>query len=246
MIASKGGFVAGTLVHTDKGLIPIQDIKIGDMVLSSAENSNGQVHDFKRVTNRFESQSENITQLILRQLAFTENEETSFIDEAIYLTYKNSVFIERRPSEELKNEWLKVNELEEFDGILSYNDKKSIIIHSSKNIVSLNDEKIGICNKYSDSDLDYDTYVKFDSEKSLTLAYDLEFGEGEYENIEKLGTLKNLNLSDNIEKTIFDKVLQYFENDSYSKAKIELPTFNIEVKDYHTFFVGETGIWVHD
>lgn len=28
------GFVAGTLVHTDKGLVPIQNLKVGDLVLS--------------------------------------------------------------------------------------------------------------------------------------------------------------------------------------------------------------------
>ncbi len=28
------GFCVGTLVHTDKGLVPIQDIKIGDIVLT--------------------------------------------------------------------------------------------------------------------------------------------------------------------------------------------------------------------
>lgn len=28
------GFAAGTLVHTDKGLVPIQDIKVGDLILS--------------------------------------------------------------------------------------------------------------------------------------------------------------------------------------------------------------------
>lgn len=31
------GFAAGTLVHTDKGLVPIQDIKVGDLVLSMSE-----------------------------------------------------------------------------------------------------------------------------------------------------------------------------------------------------------------
>ena len=31
------GFVAGTLVHTDKGLVPIEQIKVGDMVLSKPE-----------------------------------------------------------------------------------------------------------------------------------------------------------------------------------------------------------------
>lgn len=33
------GFVAGTLVHTDKGLVPIQDLKIGDRVLSAPEDA---------------------------------------------------------------------------------------------------------------------------------------------------------------------------------------------------------------
>lgn len=36
----QSGFVAGTLVHTDKGLVPIQDIKVGDRVLSSLEHEN--------------------------------------------------------------------------------------------------------------------------------------------------------------------------------------------------------------
>lgn len=33
------GFVAGTLVHTDKGLIPIQNLKVGDLVISTDENN---------------------------------------------------------------------------------------------------------------------------------------------------------------------------------------------------------------
>lgn len=37
-------FAAGTLVHTDKGLIPIQDIKVGDKVLSRDEHDpNGEL-----------------------------------------------------------------------------------------------------------------------------------------------------------------------------------------------------------
>lgn len=32
-----GCFIAGTLVHTDKGLVPIEQIKVGDMVLSQPE-----------------------------------------------------------------------------------------------------------------------------------------------------------------------------------------------------------------
>ena len=36
------GFAAGTLVHTDKGLVPIQDIKVGDLVLSMSEKNVGE------------------------------------------------------------------------------------------------------------------------------------------------------------------------------------------------------------
>ncbi|MDN3503494.1 polymorphic toxin-type HINT domain-containing protein [Psychrobacter sp. 5A.1] len=37
------GFVAGTLVHTDKGLVPIQELKIGDKVLSKDESGKGEL-----------------------------------------------------------------------------------------------------------------------------------------------------------------------------------------------------------
>ncbi len=39
MQTEPSGFVAGTLVHTDSGLVPIQDIKVGDKVLSKPEDS---------------------------------------------------------------------------------------------------------------------------------------------------------------------------------------------------------------
>ena len=46
------GFVAGTLVHTDKGLAPIQEIKVGDLVLSKPESGEGET-SFKPVLNTF-------------------------------------------------------------------------------------------------------------------------------------------------------------------------------------------------
>jgi len=39
----QSGFVAGTLVHTDKGLIPIDQIKVGDLVLSKNEIGEGEL-----------------------------------------------------------------------------------------------------------------------------------------------------------------------------------------------------------
>jgi len=48
------GFVAGTLVHTDKGLVPIEQLKVGDMVLSKHESGKGE-QAYKRVINTFKS-----------------------------------------------------------------------------------------------------------------------------------------------------------------------------------------------
>ena len=52
-----GAFVAGTLVRTDRGLIPIDKIRIGDRVLSQPEES-GELA-YKRVSSakRHESRS---------------------------------------------------------------------------------------------------------------------------------------------------------------------------------------------
>ena len=47
-------FVAGTLVHTDKGLVPIEQLKVGDLVLSKHESGEGEVA-YKRVLKTFKS-----------------------------------------------------------------------------------------------------------------------------------------------------------------------------------------------
>lgn len=58
------GFVAGTLVHTDKGLVPIQDIKVGDMVLSRTEwGGNNAPTEYKRVSRAFCSGEDEIIRL---------------------------------------------------------------------------------------------------------------------------------------------------------------------------------------
>jgi len=61
-----GGFVAGTLVHTSKGLVPIQAIKLGDLVLSRPEN--GGETAFKRVIRTFSTADQSVLQLNIYKL----------------------------------------------------------------------------------------------------------------------------------------------------------------------------------
>lgn len=56
---SQSGFVAGTLVHTDQGLVPIEQLKVGDLVGSKAENDPDGELIYQRIkkTHRFEHKS---------------------------------------------------------------------------------------------------------------------------------------------------------------------------------------------
>ncbi len=45
------GFVAGTLVHTERGLVPIQEIKVGDRVLSQSDEQ----YTYQPVISTFKS-----------------------------------------------------------------------------------------------------------------------------------------------------------------------------------------------
>jgi hypothetical protein len=50
---SNGCFVAGTLVHTQEGLKPIEQIQVGDYVLSKPESGEGEL-SYQRVTRTYE------------------------------------------------------------------------------------------------------------------------------------------------------------------------------------------------
>ncbi|MDR0775666.1 MAG: Hint domain-containing protein [Azonexus sp.] len=57
-----GCFIAGTLVHTKEGLVPIEQIKVGDWVLTKPENGEGE-RTYKRVTQTFRYEDREIWRL---------------------------------------------------------------------------------------------------------------------------------------------------------------------------------------
>jgi hypothetical protein len=48
-------FMAGTLVHTDKGLVPIEQLKVGDRVLSRSANGRGELI-YKAITKTIQTE----------------------------------------------------------------------------------------------------------------------------------------------------------------------------------------------
>jgi hypothetical protein len=75
------GFVAGTLVHTDKGLVPIELIKVGDMVFSKPEDGFGQ-QTFKPVKRVVVTESAEVclVKCILKDVLETAEDQGRYID----------------------------------------------------------------------------------------------------------------------------------------------------------------------
>lgn len=85
------------LVHTDKGLIPIRNIKVGNIVLSSPEQGTSSISENKQVINTFKTESEEIYELIIRKRIYPEDEENDIcrdVYEMIYLTGGHPIYVE--------------------------------------------------------------------------------------------------------------------------------------------------------
>ncbi|MBK6758953.1 MAG: hypothetical protein IPG70_15745 [Moraxellaceae bacterium] len=88
MMAS--GFVAGTLVHTDKGLVPIEQLKVGDMVLSKHESGEGE-QAYKSVSRAFKSIEKTLISYI-NYCVIDEDSKTSSVIERYLFCTENHLF----------------------------------------------------------------------------------------------------------------------------------------------------------
>ncbi|WP_379544673.1 hypothetical protein [Psychrobacter sp. R86515] len=107
------GFVAGTLVHTDKGLVPIQDIKVGDLilskpVLSKSEDGSGDI-DYKPVLSTFKSPNKKSIFKVeyFNETADARGEKGS---NYIFCTSNHTFWVTRQP-DDTEGEWLSAERL---------------------------------------------------------------------------------------------------------------------------------------
>lgn len=221
-----GCFAGGTLVHTKEGLKPIQDIKVGDYVLSKPESGDGETA-YKRVVNTFEFQNKEVwyVEYIAIDKASKYAERPGV--EVLIVTPNHPFWVlgvqnSKQPALCDYYEhpiWKTVAQLEDREVVL-LNNGDVAKISGTGSIKKTPTPEIGWHQaKYGWEPFDGDGhYVYFEGEK---VRAEVTFMAPSHYNDDALNELGDY--------------------ESYLAT-----VYNIEVEDYHTYYVGEMGVWVHN
>lgn len=117
----ESGFAAGTLVHTDQGLVPIEQIKVGDMVLSKPEDGIGaQVYKPVVRTVKTDNVPVRLVKCILKEVLDQAEEDWRAIEDE---ELTNIVVTANHPFWVVGQGWVQAEDLRERD-ILELGDGK--------------------------------------------------------------------------------------------------------------------------
>lgn len=254
-MAQHACFMAGTLVHTDKGLVPINKIKVGDKVLSRDENNPDAENVYKRVVSTFKSAEK---KRIIHQRYLTEEGDGYLFcteDHPIWADhFKGAVEDENGKliPERTHDGWIPALYLSSYDKhalrtvdnglafIESFETTSKATSILGKNCIGLWDNGYG---EYADEFIT----VTEDDYTIWERGYRMRSVDGVTRAVpEPSMLLPN------------EKVCHYMpgEEPEYYGEPVEIAedegkdyyayVYNIEVEDTHTYFVGAAGIWVHN
>ena len=205
-------FAAGTLVHTKEGLVPIEQIKVGDWVLSKPENGGEQA--YKRVLQTFAHEPQRV--IGVEYIA----DPGKGISHQIVCTVKHP-FWEKdlgwTPAEDLYLNFTRKNWLELVDG-------QSVECDGTTNIYVSETPGVGWTSSFS-GDVEA-TGALWDYVNHRLIA----------NGVMALEAVQNHQIPYN------NSQFGTFPDELY----LHLPVYNLEVEDFHTYYVGKHGVWVHN
>lgn len=187
-----GCFVGGTPVWTDKGLVPIEQIKVGDMVLSQPEGK-GEL-TYKRVINTYVYQDKTVNNVVLYNL---DEEDYNYI----FATANHPFWVEGVG-------WTSVLNLEAGQ-YLELNSGARAVITDVFPVLRTPMPGIGWFGGRTE-------------EPGINVSF----------------------VNDSISFPDVDGYLDTSAMDGSRDYYLKARVFNIEVEDYHTYYVGEDGVWV--
>ncbi|ENV11308.1 hypothetical protein F966_01099 [Acinetobacter higginsii] len=267
------GFCAGTLVHTEQGLVPIQEIKVGDMVLSSPEQGNSSIREYKPIINTFKAESEEIYELVIRKtvspdLEYVEDGIQHNIYEMVYLTgehpvyVENSVFIEgwdnTNQVEQINarsRSWQVVKDLRLYDQIIvsspQHGDETGYEIVNIAPVQDVNRDYGFISAATVDDNKPFDTVVYLSNDHYRIVGGDIKDDHSVNIFIDYfIGPYRHTDFPSDYPlykdfQENYGKIIANVGGYITDIPTLCRPVYNFEVEDYHTYFVGEQGLWVH-
>lgn len=237
------GFVAGTLVHTDKGLVPIEQLKVGDMVLSKHESGEGE-QAYKRVVRMFKSEEK---KKIIYVSYLIANHDDSVKTGYLFCT-KDHHFWVKSSNEEQKMSWLPAINLTMWKNheLETYNDKYAVMFNiensdENKFLRASPNGEIAYLH-YHCHKLDPEGVIDFRGNCPIIIS-------GKGLNISTIDVTESLDAIKHTDKDLADNELIEL-NELLHKAinqgiDFEAHVYNIEVEDFHTYFIGKAGILTH-
>lgn len=243
------GFAAGTLVHTRQGLRPIQTLKVGDEVLSKPESGEGELA-YKRITQTFCHQDKEVWYMSYVTVG-TRTAEGPVLNEFIQSGEEYLIATPNHPF------WVEAEF--NFDGVEDETGRwphytpgfqpqwRALENLMSGDLLMLSEgQLVSVCHfgpiwktrkegqgwhqaQYGNMDIWEDNkggFVEFYPDKVIAAMVSMDHNQTPY-----FGYV-------DFRKT-FGK--GWTEHSPYLA-----PVYNIEVEDFHTYFVGNFGLWVHN
>lgn len=226
---SNQGFPAGTLVHTDKGLVPIQEIKVGDMVLSRPElGGRDAPTEYKRVLRTFYSEEEIVRISCQKDSEYGDPDALRYFE---FMTPNNPIW------DEALNDWISASDLEIGTLLSSTENQDNLRVLEVDVVWDSYTKDIGITYPIFSDESEIDFMVVFNNQGYKV--HSDKFVSDYY-----LSDIINIKLDLEYSKEVFKN----YENKSWAgnRKPMKAPVYNLEVEDHHTYFVGKDGIWVHN
>lgn len=257
-----GCFVAGTLVHTKEGLRPIEQIKVGDLVLSKPESGKGEL-SYQPVTKTFSYENRELYLVGMTELDRETGKVLRYETEYFAVSGSHPIWIDY--FEQLKfygdekvitpvNDWVTIEdyylkcwhaENNSLEDKLTVPDAYAVLANGSPVI-------FGAPHRIVKGHL-ADEGVLFSGDDDMwnenCMGKRIRFGAKGAENLQGPGSYTTLG---DAEDANYDYT-GYDVDSPLSLVKLSgghLPmrrtVYNIEVANTHTYFVGELGLWVHN
>jgi hypothetical protein len=231
-----GCFVAGTLVHTKEGLRPIEQVKVGDHVLSKPESGVGEA-SYKRVVQTYVYDDKEVWYLEFTPLENGRKQPEK--EECLYVTpshpFRVMGLMCGGKIEEFSG-WVKVEDLlkEYAEGgkfaLFELPDGRSALFENARPILKMANPSLGLV--YSDN---------FQSGRGIGIDFSqaypvpLRLDDGRFKLID-MDLPEDENYPD-------DGSIVSETGGFYPLLK---KVYNLEVEDNHTYYVGKPGILVHN